>query len=117
VPSALLAKVDTTVAFHHRLSDFARRLHADLQNKGVRCWFAPENMKIGGPIRDTIDDAIRLRDKVLLVLSEASIGSTWVGNEVEKAFEEEQQRDGVVLFPVRVDDVITTTTASTAAAR
>jgi uncharacterized protein YjbI with pentapeptide repeats len=25
---------------------FAKRLHADLQNHGVRCWFAPEDMKI-----------------------------------------------------------------------
>src|SRR5262245_24600010 len=26
---------------------FADRLHADLQNKGVRCWFAPHDMRIG----------------------------------------------------------------------
>jgi hypothetical protein len=47
--------------------EFARRLHADLQDKGVRCWFAPEDMKIGANILDTLDEAIRLRDKVLLV--------------------------------------------------
>jgi hypothetical protein len=86
--------------------DFVRRLHADLQDKGVRCWFAPEDMKIGAKIRDTIDDAIRLRDKVLLVLSEAAITSDWVEDEVDKAFEEERQRGGVVLFPVRVDDAV-----------
>jgi uncharacterized protein YjbI with pentapeptide repeats len=62
--------------------DFARRLHADLQAKGVRCWFAPEDMKIGAKILDTIDEAIRLRDRVLLVLSEASIASEWVEDEV-----------------------------------
>lgn len=39
--------------------DFAERLHADLQNKGVRCWFAPEDMKIGDRIRYAIDEAIR----------------------------------------------------------
>jgi hypothetical protein len=27
--------------------DFAERLHADLQNKGVRCWLAPHDMPIG----------------------------------------------------------------------
>jgi hypothetical protein len=81
-------------------------LHADLQDKGVRCWFAPEDMKIGAKIRDTIDDAIRLRDKVLLVLSEASIASDWVEDEVDKAFEEERQRGGVVLFPVCLDDAV-----------
>ena len=30
---------------------FAERLHADLQSKGVHCWFAPEDMKIGDKIR------------------------------------------------------------------
>ena len=85
---------------------FARRLYADLQGKGVRCWFAPEDLKIGAKILDTLDEAIRLRDKVMLVLSEASIASEWVEDEVTKAFEEERQRAGVVLFPVRVDDAV-----------
>jgi hypothetical protein len=33
---------------------FAERLHADLQAKGVRCWFAPEDMKIGDKIWDRL---------------------------------------------------------------
>jgi hypothetical protein len=70
----------------------------------VRCWFAPEDMKIGAKILDTLDEAIRLRDKVLLVLSEASIASDWVEDEVTKASAEERHRGGVVLFPVRLDD-------------
>jgi hypothetical protein len=43
----------------------ARRLYADLQVKGVRCWFAPEDMKIGDKIRDRINEAIHLQDKLL----------------------------------------------------
>ena len=88
---------------------FVRRLHADLQDKGVRCWFAPEDMKIGAKILDTLDQAIRLRDKVLLVLSEASIASDWVEDEVTKGFAEERQRNVTVLFPVRIDDAVFTT--------
>ena len=40
----------------------ASRLHADLQAKGVRCWFAPEDLKIGDKIRPRIDEAIHLQD-------------------------------------------------------
>ena len=94
------------ISYSSKDDDFARRLHADLQDKGVRCWFAPHDMKIGAKILDTLDEAIRLRDKVLLVLSEASIASEWVEDEVTKAFDEERQRGGVVLFPVRVDDAV-----------
>jgi hypothetical protein len=32
-----------------------------------RCWFAPHDMRIGAKIIDAIDEAIRLRDKVLLI--------------------------------------------------
>ncbi len=39
--------------------DLAERVHADLQSKGVRCWFAPEDLKIGDDLRPTFDVAIR----------------------------------------------------------
>ena len=66
-------------------------------------------MKIGAKILDTIDEAIRLRDKVLLVLSEASIRSDWVEDEVTKAYAEERSRGTAILFPVRLDDMVFTT--------
>ncbi len=95
------------ISYSSKDDEFAHRLHADLQDKGVRCWFAPHDMKIGAKIRDTIDDAIRLRDKVMIVLSEATIASDWVEDEVDKAFEEERQPGrGLVLFPVRLDDTV-----------
>jgi uncharacterized protein YjbI with pentapeptide repeats len=103
------------ISYASKDDEFAHRLHADLQDKGVRCWFAPEDMKIGAKIRDTLDEAIRLRDKVLLVLSEASITSEWVEDEVDTALEEERQRGSVVLFPVRLDDAVMETTEAWAA--
>jgi hypothetical protein len=65
-----------------------------------------EDMKIGAKILDTLDEAIRLRDKVLLVLSEASCASEWVEDEVTKAFAEERARGDLILFPVRIDDAV-----------
>ncbi len=91
---------------------FAQRIHADLQNNGVRCWFAPEDLKIGAKIRSEIDQSIRLHDKLLIILSENSIRSQWVENEIETALEKERKNDKVVLFPVRVDDAIMKTNQS-----
>jgi hypothetical protein len=45
----------------------AERLYADLQNKGVRCWFAPEDMETGDKILDRIDREIRVSHKLLLI--------------------------------------------------
>jgi hypothetical protein len=84
--------------------EFASRLHADLQDIGVRCWFAPEDLKIGDEFRKRIDESIRLHDKLLIILSENSIQSRWVATEVEAAFEREhRQKDQPILFPIRLD--------------
>jgi hypothetical protein len=97
------------ISYSSKDQEFAERLHADLQAKGVRCWFAPEDMKIGDKIWDRLDRSIRLHDKSLLILSTRSIGSEWVEDEVTTAFEEERKRGKTVLFPVRLDDVVMAT--------
>jgi hypothetical protein len=94
------------ISYSSQDEKFARRLHADLQDKGVRCWFAPEDLKWGAKILDTLDEAIRLRDKVLLILSEPSIASPWVEDEVTNAFAEERERKQTVLFPIRLDNAV-----------
>lgn len=85
---------------------FAEKLYIDLQERGVRCWYAPNDMKIGDRILDSIYDAIRQREKLLLVLSEHSVRSEWVRDEVERAFAEERDRSDIVVFPVRIDDAV-----------
>lgn len=65
--------------------DFADRLYADLQNKGVRCWFAPHDVQGGRKLHEQIDEAIRLHDKLLLILSPQSMQSEWVKTEIAKA--------------------------------
>ena len=86
--------------------EFAERLFNDLQHKGVRCWFAPEDIRIGEKIRQSIDSGIRNRERLLVVLSKSSMESPWVEGEVEMAFEEERRRNESVLFPVRLDDAV-----------
>jgi TIR domain/Pentapeptide repeats (8 copies) len=94
------------ISYSSKDQTFAERLHADLQNKGVRCWFAPHDMPIGAKIIDAIDEGIRLRDKVLLILSEGAITSDWVEGEVTRALDEERTRKQDVLFPVRLDKAV-----------
>jgi hypothetical protein len=95
--------------------EFVERLYADLQVRGVRCWFAPQDLKIGDRFRQHIDDAIRLHDKLLLVLSQHSVKSAWVREEVESCLEREQRENRLVLFPVRLDDAVIQTTEAWAA--
>jgi uncharacterized protein YjbI with pentapeptide repeats len=119
VPSSIIAAILPLIGFLNPIDyytcfisyssidqEFAERFHADLQNKGVRCWFAPEDMKIGDKIRVRIDESIRIYDKLLLVLSEHSVESNWVEFEVETALSKETKGKPTVLFPIRLDDTV-----------
>src|SRR5262249_29986939 len=55
------------ISYSTKDQEFAERLYADLQNKGVRCWYAPEDMKIGDEFRSRIDQSIHLHDRLLLI--------------------------------------------------
>jgi hypothetical protein len=94
------------ISYSSKDQAFAERLRADLQSKAVRCWLYAHDMPIGAKILDAIDQAIRLHDKVLLILSEDAIASDWVEGEVTRALDEERTRKQVVLFPVRIDDAV-----------
>ncbi len=94
------------ISYSSKDDAFARRLYADLQSQNVRCWFAPEDLKWGDKIRTGIDEAIRIHDKLLLVLSGNSVESAWVEKEVETAFDKEAKSGKLVLFPVRLDDAV-----------
>ena len=94
------------ISYSSQNQDFAQRLHNDLQESGVRCWFAPEKMKIGDRIRYAIDQAIHLQDQLLLILSQHSVKSPWVEQEVETALEKERQEDRTVLLPIRIDQAV-----------
>jgi uncharacterized protein YjbI with pentapeptide repeats len=83
---------------------FADRLHSDLQSKGVRCWFAPHDIRGGRKLQEQIDEAIRVYDRLLLIISPASMSSEWVGAEIAKARKREQREKRQMLFPVRLVD-------------
>ncbi|HEX6292948.1 MAG TPA: toll/interleukin-1 receptor domain-containing protein [Herpetosiphonaceae bacterium] len=87
----------------------AERLYADLQAKGVRCWLAPHDLTPGEVIVRGIDEAIRLHDKVVLLLSEAAVLSPWVKYEVDLACTCEAGEGRTMLYPLRLDDAVLTT--------
>ena len=63
-------------------------------------------MARGRKIHEQIDEAIRLHDRLLLILSEASMASKWVKTEISKARKREEKEQRRVLFPVRLIDFV-----------
>jgi uncharacterized protein YjbI with pentapeptide repeats len=92
------------VSYSSKDQEFAERIYADLQSKGVRCWYAPEDLKIGEKFWHRIDESIRLYDKLLVILSHHSVQSEWVEREATAALEKEKRQQTLVLFPISVDE-------------
>jgi hypothetical protein len=86
--------------------DAAERLRADLQNNGVKCWFSPEDLKVGDEFWKRIYESMGRYDKLLVILSENSISSESVEIEVTLARERERTENKLVLIPIRIDDAV-----------
>jgi hypothetical protein len=90
------------ISYSSKDRPFARHLHADLQASGVRCWFAPKDTIGGKRIDDQIDQAVRYRDKLVLVLSEHSLESEWLAAEIRRAHQSGVRSGRRKLFPIRL---------------
>ena len=62
-----------------------------------------------------IDEAIRISDKLLIILSEAAVTSRWVDFEVSTALHREIEQGRTMLFPIRLDDAVLSTPSGWAA--
>ena len=92
------------ISYSTKNQDFAERLHSKMQGKGLRVWFSPEDIQGGKKLHEQIDEAIRVYDKLLLVLSPESMNSEWVKTEIRKARKAEIKEKGRKLFPIRLID-------------
>ncbi len=90
------------ISYSHQDEEFCKRLHSRMQQEKLRVWYAPEDLKRGRKIHEQIDSAIRVHDKLLLVLSEHSMKSDWVSTEIYRAIKREKQEGKRVLFPIRL---------------
>jgi len=80
--------------------EFAQQLYNDLQNHGVHCWYAQHDIRGGRKLYEQIDAAVRLNDRLLLVLSDHSMNSEWVKTEIAYARQKELAENRQVLFPI-----------------
>ena len=92
------------ISYSTKNQDFAERLHSKMRDKGLRVWFSPEDIQGGKKLHEQIDEAIRVYDKLLLVLSPESMNSEWVRTEIRKARKAEIKEGKRKLFPIRLVD-------------
>jgi hypothetical protein len=57
------------ISYSSKDEEFARRLHGRMRDAHLRVWFAPEDIQGGQKLHEEIETAIRVYDKLLIVLS------------------------------------------------
>jgi uncharacterized protein YjbI with pentapeptide repeats len=103
--------VNATVDFHscfisysNEDRKFAERLYGDLQAKGVRCWYFPQDARGGEPVWGEIDGSIKDHDKLVVICSANSLQSVPVSCEIERALQREDREKCHILFPISLDE-------------
>jgi TIR domain len=84
-------------------SAFVEKLYERLTKEGITVWLDRHEM-VAGAMQKQVHGAIQSNDIVVIVISEASIQSDWVENELEMARKKEKAEDRDVLCPISLDD-------------
>jgi len=94
------------VSYSEKNEEFAHKLYQDLQANGIRCWLATEKLKKRDKNHAVIDSAVKLHDKIILILSEDSVEKEWAENEYNSALEKEMKNGLTSLVPIILDNAV-----------
>lgn len=79
---------------------FVERLYRRLSEAGVSLWYAPHDVAPGQHLDEQLANAIRINDRVVLVLSKNSIQSNWVLQEILAARKRERLENRRIIIPI-----------------
>jgi TolB-like protein len=82
---------DVFVSYASQDGPVANSIVANLEQRGLKCWIAPRDVKAGTVYADAIVRAINDARALLLILSTSAIASSHVGREVERAASKRKQ--------------------------
>jgi hypothetical protein len=84
--------------------EFVRHIANDLQTYDLPVWFDEWEIKVGDSLTQKISDGINESGWLIIVLSENSINSKWVQNEINAAMTIELEKKEVFILPILIDD-------------
>jgi hypothetical protein len=88
------------ISYSFRDQAFAEKLRVSLEEKGVRCWLAPETLGYADRMRAGLDQNRKSHYRMLLVVSEHSMANGWIEAKLERARQFELQQNQRCVFPV-----------------
>lgn len=84
---------------------FVRRLVTQLNNDGVETWLDELEIRIGESIHQKVNEGLKRSDFFIVVLSQASVKSPWVQEELSSAAHiEKYAAKGVFILPILLEE-------------
>ena len=87
------------ISYSHKDQQYANMVLAILEQNGIRCWIDYRDATPGGEYAGSIVRAIKHSDFVVIILSQNSMASLQVLNEVNSAV-----NNGIKIIPFKIDD-------------
>lgn len=88
------------ISYNTHDEEFANAIYEKLKSNGVSCWYAPHHIRGGKTVREQLRSAVRKQERLLIIISEASMDSEWVQYEISEARRREKEEGRRVLFPI-----------------
>lgn len=85
---------------------FVDKLVGDLTKVGVTVWYDKFDIKLGDSIPGKINDGLSKAKYFIIVLSNSSVNSKWVQEELNSALMKQINLSGTFILPVKIDDCI-----------
>jgi hypothetical protein len=87
------------ISYGHPDQNFALRLYRDLKKRNIECWIYDEDSLPGGSTWESIDNARKFAERMLIICSSKSLEREGVKKELERQVDENCDK----LIPISVD--------------
>ena len=103
-PMPTLSKVRVFVSHSSRDKSFVRKLVVELEKHELNVWFDELEIKVGDSIVSKISEGLKDTDYLIAVLSQASVSSPWVQQELNSVLMGQSSGKRGIVLPVLVED-------------
>jgi hypothetical protein len=87
-------------------NEVAHRVAESLRSAGLTVWFDAWEIKIGDSMATKIYDALSASDVIVVLLSPASVQSTWVQAELDSVFRDKLRDRAILIVPALIAECV-----------
>ncbi len=93
------------ISYSSKNVSIARRLAADLQSEQMDVWLDEKKILVGDSIHQKVEEGISKCDYLILLVSQDSMRSNWVQDEINAVRTREKSHSKTILLPALLPDV------------